>query len=158
MQARVYVAAPFGRGPFVAGAVHPALAARGFACTSSWVASASGAPERLDELPLERVRAIAERNDADLAGSDVVIVLGEAGTGREMYAEARIAIALGLPVVWVGPPFPLSAYREGVVRVRDVEAALATVEALTRATHVTHAALATSTARPTSAPGMGTRR
>lgn len=131
MQTRIYVAAPFGRGPFVAGEVHPALAARGFSCTSSWVGSANGAPERLDELPIERVRAIAERNDADLASSDLVIVLGDVGTGREMYAEARIAIALGLPVVWVGPPFPLSAYREGVVRVRSMEEALAAAETLT---------------------------
>ncbi len=152
MQTRVYVAAPFGRGPFVAREVHPALAARGFACTSSWCATADGAPERLDELPIERVRAIAERNDGDLASSDAVIVLGELGTGREMYAEARIAIALGLPVVWVGPPFPLSAYREGVVRVRSLEEALAALES--------REALA-SRARPEHAPlatGSGARR
>lgn len=152
MQTRVYVAAPFGRGPFVAGEVHPPLAARGLACTSSWVASANGAPERLDELPLERVRAIAERNDADLASSDLVIVLGDVGTGREMYAEARIAIALGLPVVWVGPPFPLSAYREGVVRVRSVEEALAAVDVLTG-----QSGAASATMR-SAATGSGPRR
>ena len=133
MRTRVYVAAPFGRGPFVARVVHPALAARGLEATSSWVATADGAPERLDALPLERVRAIAERNDADLASSQVVLVLGDVGTGREMYAEARIAIALGLPVVWVGPPYPLSAYREGVDRVRSVEEGLDAVERHARA-------------------------
>lgn len=152
MHTRVYVAAPFGRGPVVAREVHPALAARGFACTSSWVASADGEPERLDELPIERVRAIAERNDADLAGSDVVVVLGEVGAGREMYSEARIAIALGLPVVWVGPPFPLSAYREGVVRVRNVDEALAAVDVLTG-----RSGAASATMR-SAATGSGPRR
>ncbi len=127
---RVYVAAPFARGPFVVAAVHPALAVRGLTCTASWAAAADGAPERLDALPIERVRGIAARNDADLAGSDVLLVLGDQGTGREMYAEARIAIALGLPVVWLGPPFPLSAYREGVERVVSLEAAIGAIDAI----------------------------
>ena len=132
MSTRVYVAAPFGRGPFVLASVHPALEARGLACTSSWAQGADGTPERLDALPIERVRAIAARNDADLAASDVVLVLGDVGTGREMYAEARMAIALGLPVVWLGPPFPLSAYREGVVRATSLDEALEGVASLAR--------------------------
>jgi hypothetical protein len=130
MRPRVYVAAPYARGPFVADVVHPALRARGLAPASSWALRADGTPERLERLPLDTVRAIAERNDADLAGSDLVLVLGDEGTGREMYAEARIAIALGLPVVWLGPPYPLSAYREGVVRVLALDEALAALSVL----------------------------
>lgn len=130
MHPRVYVAAPYAEGPFVAAVVHPALRERDLSPTSGWAAQADGAPERLERLPLDAVRAIAERNDADLASSDLVVVLGHRGTGREMYAEARIAIALGLPVVWVGPPYPLSAYREGVVRVASLEEAWPAIELL----------------------------
>ncbi len=112
---RCYVAAPFADAPFVR-EVHACLRLLGIEPSSSWAEapSADGQPERLDLMPIEQVRAIAERNDHALATSDVVLVLPRDGAGREMYAEARLAIAIGLEVIWVGGPRPLSAYREGV--------------------------------------------
>lgn len=116
---RCYVAAPFGDAPFVR-EVHACLRLLGIEPTSSWAEHADGTPEQLDQMPLAEVRALAERNDHALATSDVVLVLPREGAGREMYAEARLAIAIGLPVIWVGGPRPLSAYREGVLRVESL--------------------------------------
>jgi len=116
---RCYVAAPFGDAPFVR-EVHACLRLLGIEPTSSWAEHADGSPEQLDDMPIAEVRALAERNDHALATSDVVLVLPREGAGREMYAEARLAIAIGLPVVWVAGPRPLSAYREGVVRVETL--------------------------------------
>ncbi|MBI2395765.1 MAG: hypothetical protein HYV09_39740 [Deltaproteobacteria bacterium] len=123
---RCYVAAPFGDAPFVR-EVHACLRLLGLGPTSSWAEHADGSPEQLDAMPLEEVRALAERNDHALATSDVVLVLPREGAGREMYAEARLAIAIGLPVVWVGGPRPLSAYREGVILVDSLTDAFRTL-------------------------------
>jgi len=119
---RCYVAAPFVDAPYVR-EVHACLRLLGIEPSSSWAESADGEPERLDLMPLEQVRAIAERNDHALATSDVVLVLPRDGAGREMYAEARLAIAIGLEVIWVGGPRPLSAYREGVALVDTLQEA-----------------------------------
>lgn len=116
---RCYVAAPLADAPVVR-EVHGCLRLLGIEATSSWAETCDDAPERLDDMPLDEVRALAALNDHALATSDVVLVLPREGAGREMYAEARLAIAIGLPVIWVGSPRPLSAYREGVVRVDTV--------------------------------------
>lgn len=115
---RCYVAAPFDDAPLVR-EVHARLRAHGVVPTSSWAEHARG-PERLEELPLDEVRALAAKNDFALASSDAALVLPRDGAGREMYAEARLAIALAIPLVWVGFPRCLSAYREGVVRVEHL--------------------------------------
>ena len=119
---RCYVAAPFVDAPYVR-EVHACLRLLGIEPSSSWAEQADGQPEQLDAMPLELVRAIAERNDHALATSDVVLVLPRDGAGREMYAEARLAIAIGLEVIWVGGPRPLSAYREGVTLVDTLQEA-----------------------------------
>jgi len=119
---RCYVAAPFVDAPYVR-EVHGCLRLLGIEPSSSWAELADGQPEQLDAMPLEQVRAIAERNDHALATSDVVLVLPREGAGREMYAEARLAIAIGLEVIWVGGPRPLSAYREGVALVDTLQEA-----------------------------------
>lgn len=119
---RCYVAAPFADAPFVR-EVHACLRLLGIEPTSSWAECGDGEPERLDLMPIAEVRAIAERNDHALATSDVVLVLPREGAGREMYAEARLALAIGLEVVWVGGPRPLSAYREGVTLVDTLQEA-----------------------------------
>ena len=119
---RCYVAAPFVDAPYVR-EVHGCLRLLGIEPSSSWAELADGQPEQLEAMPLEQVRAIAERNDHALATSDVVLVLPREGAGREMYAEARLAIAIGLEVIWVGGPRPLSAYREGVTLVDTVQEA-----------------------------------
>lgn len=122
---RCYVASPYDDAPLVR-EVHARLRALGVRPTSTWAEHATG-PERLDEMPLEQLRAIAVRNDVALAESDVVMVLPREGRGREMYGEARLAVAFGIPVLWVGSTRCLTAYRAGVERVATVEDALAHV-------------------------------
>ncbi len=122
---RCYVAAPFGDAPLVR-EVHARLRAHGILPTSAWAEHARG-PERLEEMPLEEVRALAAKNDFALVSSDAALVLPREGQGREMYAEARLALALAIPLVWVGFPRCLSAYREGVVRVACLDEGIAEI-------------------------------
>ena len=124
---RCYLAAPYDDAPLVRG-LHHRLRALGVRCTSLWAEHADG-PERLDLMPLEELRVRAMQNDVALAESDLVIVLPREGKGREMYGEARLAVAFGIPVVWVGPTRCLTAYRAGVLLVDDVEAAIREVAA-----------------------------
>jgi len=131
MPLRVYVAAPFGDALLVRDA-HMFLYALGMQPTSTWAQEADGEPEDLAAMPLRVVRRLAQRNDDDLACSDVVLVLPRDGAGREMYAEARIAVALGIPVIWVNGPVCLTAFREGVTRVSTFEEALALLEQMAR--------------------------
>lgn len=119
---RCYLAAPYDDAPLVRD-LHRRLSARGVRCTSAWAEQADG-PERLDLMPLEELRARALANDVALAESDVVVVLPREGKGREMYGEARLAVAFGIPVIWVGPTRCLTSYRAGVECVDDVEAAV----------------------------------
>ncbi len=139
---RCYVASPFDDAPLVR-RLHARLRALHVRPTSSWAEHAEG-PEQLDLLPLETVRALALRNDVALAESDVVVVLPREGKGREMYGEARLAVAFGIPVLWVGPTRCLTAYRAGVERVDTVEEALTRIAALAAA----HARLAGVTNAP----------
>jgi hypothetical protein len=125
MSFRVYVAAPYADASGVR-RVHALLRYLRLEPTSSWAEEAEG-PEALDRLPLELVREIADRNDAALASSSAVLVLAREGAGREMFAEIRFALERRIPVVWVGPARPLTAYRVGVTRVDDLTEALATL-------------------------------
>ncbi|MFI5301347.1 MAG: hypothetical protein ACHREM_24950, partial [Polyangiales bacterium] len=66
--------------------------------------------------------------------SDVMIVLGVDG-GRETLVEVGVAVACGVPIVWVdlGARLPLSATCASVATVvRSVDAALEALERLTR--------------------------
>ncbi len=111
----VYIAAPFGRGPTIARGLATALENLGCRVVSSWidVAIAMGGVERLSDEA--EARAVARTNDRDLDSAHVVLVLAFAGEGREMFAEARMAVEHGIPVVWCGPTC-LTAMRPGVVR------------------------------------------
>jgi hypothetical protein len=131
MSLRVYVAAPYPDAPQVR-AIHEDLRAGGLAPTSVWAEEADG-PEDLLAMPLEEIRRRAERNDRALAASDVVVVLPRVGAGREMYGEARLAVALGVPVVWVGSPVCLTTFREGVTRVDSLGQATALLLSLAAA-------------------------
>jgi hypothetical protein len=131
-----YVAAPYGDAPIVR-KLHAHLRSLGIRPTSTWAEGATG-PENLEEMPIDLVRAIAARNDHALSVSDVVVVLPREGAGREMYGEARLAVALGIPMIWVGDPRCLTAYREGVTRVPDLETALSELVRL-RGPHVSAA-------------------
>lgn len=122
---RCYVASPYDDAPLVR-EVHARLRALGVRPTSTWAEHADG-PERLDEMPIDQLRAIAIRNDVALAESDIVVVLPREGRGREMYGEARLAVAFGIPLVWVGPTRCLTSYRAGVERVATLDEALSHV-------------------------------
>jgi hypothetical protein len=109
----------------------------GMTPVSSWPYAVTG-PERFDQTPVSEVRAIAARNDRDLKSAHAAVVLPRDGVGAEMFGEARLALALGIPLVWVGSRRSLSAYREGVLRVDHV------VEAMARLTELRNVALTAS--------------
>jgi hypothetical protein len=121
---RVYFCSPYADAAHVR-RLHRIAHARGLLPVSSWAETVSDGPERLESLPRRSVRALAERNDADLLSAHVLVVLAREGAGGEMFAEARLALAHGAPIVWVGTRRPLTAYREGVVRFQGVTAAFA---------------------------------
>jgi hypothetical protein len=104
---------------------------QGLVPVSTWPYEVVG-PERLDDLQLSQVRAIADRNDRDLRKAHIAVVLARDGVGAEMFAEARLALSLGIPALWVGTRRPLSAYREGVHRVDDVVHAMKVLRGLRR--------------------------
>lgn len=123
----VYVAAPFSDAGVVR-VVHDRLGTLGIVPTSRWVDQASGA-EDFARFEPSRLRAIAAQNDADLRGSDALLVLARAGAGGEMFAEARVGLDWGKAVVWVGRRI-LSAWRSGVVLVEDVDDAFPVLSAM----------------------------
>jgi hypothetical protein len=112
---RVYLAAPFADAPQVR-ELDETLEAMGIEVTSTWAHGASGA-EQLDVMDVEAVRSLALTNDRNLATAHLLVALARDGAGAEMFAEVRLALAHRIPVLWVGTRRPLSAYREGVLRV-----------------------------------------
>ena len=128
MNLNVYVAAPYEDGAFVFQGVHERLRALGMTPTSTWAEHAIGREDFSRYTPA-RLREFAVRNDADLRAADVALVLARAGAGGEMFAEARVAIDWGKPVVWCGRLI-LSAWRSGVVRAEDLDAALSILVAM----------------------------
>lgn len=106
---KVYVAAPYRRASAVR-ALHTVLAILGHRATSRW-AEAATEIEHLSDDVAEQAIAM---NDHDVLTSDLLIVLGEEGLGREMWGEMRIACAMGIPVVYLGPDF-LGAHRPQVI-------------------------------------------
>ena len=122
----VYVAAPYADAPAVR-ALHEKLRSAGLQPVSRWAVGADG-PEALEELPVSSVRAIAGQNDRDLLSAHFMIALARDGAGGEMFAEARLAIDTGIPIVWVGKRRPLTAYREGVARLRTTDEAIVLAE------------------------------
>ncbi|MGO8994461.1 MAG: hypothetical protein ACLQVI_14175 [Polyangiaceae bacterium] len=115
---RVYLAAPFLDAPVVRD-LGATLEALGIGVTSTWARHASG-PEALGAMPVDEVRRIALANDRDLLAAHLVVALAREGGGAEMFAEVRLALAHRIPVVWIGTRRPLSAYREGVLRVASL--------------------------------------
>ena len=118
----IYIAAPFADAALVreVGARLPAFGAES---RSTWAECADG-PEQLEAMTPDEVRSVAAANDRDLLASFALVVLSRDGAGGEMFAEARLALEYGIPIVWVGKRRPLSAYREGVIRVDTIEDAL----------------------------------
>jgi hypothetical protein len=118
---RVYVAAPLADAPLVRD-VHARLRQHGFLPVSYWAEEPSN--YGVDDFEdLAAVRAKMALNDAGVAGADVFLVLARDGAGGEMFCEARMAIAMGAPVVWVGRRV-LSTFREGVYHFDGLELAM----------------------------------
>ena len=114
----LYVAAPFERAPEVRD-LHALARPLGLTAVSFWAEEAHG-PENLRALPRDVARALGRKNDRDLLSAHLVVALASYGAGGEMFAEVRLALAHRIPVLWVGARRPLSAYREGVLRVSSV--------------------------------------
>lgn len=146
----VYVAGPYGDAAFVR-VIHEKLRALDMVPTSRWAESAAG-PEDFSVMTEASLRKTAAENDADLRGSDVCLVVSRAGAGGEMFAESRIALEWGKPLVWVGRR-TLSAWRSGVVRVEGLSEGLAELAAMKKhhALGVRGLMLATVRALPESA-------
>lgn len=123
MNLLVYVCAPFEDGAFVR-ALHERLETLQLTPTSRWAEHATSREDFARYSPVQ-LREYARRNDADLRGSDVALVLARHGGGGEMFAEARLALEWGKAVVWVGKRHTLSAFRSGVVRTEDLDTGIA---------------------------------
>lgn len=129
---RCYVAAPFEDAPLVRD-VHARLVMLGMQPTSEWAETpaATGERENLRELTIHELAYLAGRNDGAVMTSDAVLVLARDGVGGEMFAEARLAYALGSALVWVGRT-TLSAYRPDVVRVSSLDEAFLALSRIAR--------------------------
>lgn len=119
---KVYIASPYEDSPIVA-RVAEKLYSFGISSTSYWALQADGRKEDQSRSTPEDLRSYALRNDADVLDSDAVVVLARPGTGGEMFAEARFALIVGKPVIWVGRKI-LSTWREGVTWVEDSDDAV----------------------------------
>ena len=114
---KVYVAAPYADAPMVR-ELHNELCGTGWEPTSTWAEIADAAEDFTLSTP-SQLRKAAQANDADIMRSHVLLVIAREGAGGEMFAEARLALVHGIPVVWVGR-FVLSAWRHGVTRCATV--------------------------------------
>lgn len=126
---RVYVAAPYATADLVR-ELHARLRANGLFPVSTWADRASG-PEDFAMMTVEELQGHAEQNDQDLRAADVLLVVDYEGRGRETYAELRIALEWGKEALYVGKP-SLSAWRRGVVRLDDLDEAVARLVARAR--------------------------
>ena len=95
--------------------------------TSSWAQAAGGALESLESVPPHERQSAIELNDKDIACSNAMLVLARANAGGEMFCEVARAGYYGLKIYWVGRTV-LSAYRQGVKRCLDVNAAIAAMK------------------------------
>jgi hypothetical protein len=117
---RVYVAAPYAR-RFEVRALHERLKGIGVVPTSSWADS-----EDADAMTLETATVCFRRNDSDVFGSHALLVLGYPNEGGEMFAEARLALMVGIPCAWVGRRI-LSSWRPGVRHFNSIDEAITTL-------------------------------
>lgn len=130
MKLLAYVAAPYEDAAFIR-IVHERLQQHDIQPTSRWAESARGADDFAAMTPAA-LRSAAADNDADLRGSDAVLVIARSGAGGEMFAEARLGLEWGKPVVWTGR-LTLSAFRSGVVRAVDLDDAISVLLSMQRA-------------------------
>jgi hypothetical protein len=120
----VYIAAPFASAQR-ARDLHRRLEGRGMRWTSLWAEAADG-PEDLDAMHVQVRENVRATNHDAIRASGALLVLGT-GAPCETLVELGIAIAHGLPVVWLEGEarLPLSATCASVcTRVASIEAAL----------------------------------
>lgn len=130
MGLRAFVAAPYQDSRLVR-ETHLRLCAVGIAPTSTWAETAPDAPENLSRFSDAEKLQICDDNDRDIERADVLLLLAREDAGRECFAEARFALTLGMPVVWVG--FRTSgAWRRGVCRAPSYDHALEMLERIAR--------------------------
>jgi hypothetical protein len=128
----VYVAGPYATAPRVR-EVHRLLDLRGLRWSSRWAEVAQG-PENLATLTDDHRERVRYDNHAAIAAADVLLVLAAPGM-CETLVEIGVAMALGVPVVWVDGDhrLPLSATCPSLcTRVASVEEAIALVRARAR--------------------------
>lgn len=129
----VYVAAPYALAQR-ARDTHRQLEGRCMRWTSLWAEAADG-PEDLAAMPVGVRESVRATNHDAIRASGALLVLGTAAP-CETLVELGVAIAHGLPVVWLdgGARLPLSATCESVcTRVASVDAALDELVRLARA-------------------------
>lgn len=129
---KIYFAAPFTRGPFVA-RLHETVREIGHEPTSRWCLESNGKPDKLSTMSLvNRARHLAE-NDADIAAADILVAIVVRGLGKEMFAEATLARLLDKPIYWVGDEddMPLSAFRVGSLVIPGTALLLETLREVT---------------------------
>jgi len=132
---KIYVAAPYLKADVVR-EFHQRLREDGFDVTSSWAetpAVMGGLPEDLPSMRQGQREEIAAENDEGVARANAVVALCYKGLGKEMYCECTLARLLGKPVIWVADDIsilPLSAFRRGAARVRDMDLAVGVLASL----------------------------
>lgn len=125
---RVYICAPFEDGPGLSARTIPSMIYAGIIPLASWVDDAlSGKSDK--HLTAASAQAALAVNDFELASSDAVLVIAREGTGGEMFCEVGRALALSIPVFWVGRRV-LSAWRQGVTICDSVDDAIDTIKAV----------------------------
>jgi hypothetical protein len=124
MSLPVYVAGPWTLGPWIRSEVYERLGFIGACPVSSWTNAADGSAEDLYAISDEDKLAACNANDRDLHRAAVVLLVTAHGVGSASFGEARYALALRKPVVWVGPRFNVDAWRPGVTRVTDLDEAM----------------------------------
>lgn len=133
MSLSVYVAAPYEDARIVCDVVHARMRKIGIKPMSRWAEQANGA-ENFALFDVEQLRRFAAQNDADVLGSDALLVMAKPGAGGEMFAEARFGLDRGKPIIWLGRR-TLSAWRKHVVRAADLDHALEMLERMNLAHH-----------------------
>ena len=127
-QTSVYVAAPFERYREARNAAAK-LEGHGVRCSSRWIKEADR-KLGVDGFTAQEAEIQIAMNDRDVRDSDAVIAIVFERGGREMFAEARYAVTMGIPVFWVLPPGlqgPMSMYRRGTFVCPTVDAAVGEV-------------------------------
>lgn len=139
---KIYVASKFGNREAVQEAQRR-LIERGHSITYDWTRdddpAIAGACNEY-KIPIDETiaRDLALRDVRGVQAADVVVFLPTEQGGRGCYTEMGLALALGVPVVVVGPYFnSIFMYVPGVERVASLADAIANLDLLTSTARLT---------------------